>query len=99
MPNYTFEDTETGEQFVEFMMMDQKEYFLEDNPTLKQVFTPIGLAGDHLMGVGPSEPGAFKDRMGQIAAAHPYSPMAQKWGTSASANKRGKPQEHTNRHN
>ena len=83
MPNYTFKDTETNEQFIEFMKIDQKEYFLEDNPTLQQVMTPISLTGDHIMGVGPTEPTAFKERMGEIADAYPYSPLADKWGTSA----------------
>ena len=88
MPNYTFEDTETGEQFVEFMPMDCKEKFLKDNPSINQVFVPIALPGDHIMGVGPKEPTAFKERMGQIADANPYSPMAEKWGTSSTASKR-----------
>lgn len=88
MPNYTFEDTETGEQFVEFMPMDSKEQFLDDNPHLKFVFVPVALPGDHIMGVGPKEPTAFKERMGHIADSHPYSPMAEKWGTSATASKR-----------
>ena len=88
MPNYTFKDTETNEQFIEFMKIDQKEYFLEENPTLQQVLTPINLTGDHIMGVGPTEPTEFKERMGEIADAHPYSPMADNWGTSATASKR-----------
>ena len=88
MPNYTFEDTETGETFIEFMPMDSKDQFLKDNPHLKFVFVPIATTGDHLMGVGPTEPTAFKERMGEIADTHPYSPMAEKWGTSATASKR-----------
>ena len=43
MPNYTFEDIETGEVFVQFMKMDEKETFLKENPNLKFVFTPIAL--------------------------------------------------------
>ena len=80
MPNYTFEDTETGEQFVEFMSMDSKEQFLKDNPNFRFVFVPVGLPGDHLMGVGPKETTQFKERMGQIAEKHPYSPLATKYG-------------------
>ena len=80
MPNYTFEDMETGEKFVEFMKMDQKEYFLEDNPTLQQVFTPISLPGDHLMGLNTTkESGQFQERMSKIPEAHPHSPLADKY--------------------
>tara|TARA_Y100001963_G_scaffold156852_1_gene251472 strand:- start:1154 stop:1474 length:321 start_codon:yes stop_codon:yes gene_type:complete len=81
MPNYTFEDTETGEQFVQFIKMDDKEQYLKDNPTIKQVFVPIALPGDHLMGVGPKETTQFKERMGQIADAHPMSPLGDRYGS------------------
>ena len=52
MPNYTFRDTETGEEFDEFMRMDDKEQFLKDNPNLMSVLKPVALPIDHLMGVG-----------------------------------------------
>ena len=41
MPNYTFEDTETGEQFVEFMPMDSKEKFLEYLSDLEQALKDL----------------------------------------------------------
>tara|TARA_B100000508_G_scaffold135787_1_gene127986 strand:- start:94 stop:414 length:321 start_codon:yes stop_codon:yes gene_type:complete len=84
MPNYTFEDIETGEVFVQFMKMDEKETFLKENPNLKFVFTPIALPGDHIMGVGPNkgrETDHFKERMSRIAETHPNSPLADKYGS------------------
>ena len=45
MPNYTFENTKTGENFIEFMAISEKEKFLADNPHLKFVFTPIYIEG------------------------------------------------------
>ena len=84
MPNYTFEDTETGEQFVEFMPMDSKEQFLEDNPHLKFVFVPIGLPGDHMMGVGPKPDSGFTESMQRISEAHPGSPLADRFGSNES---------------
>lgn len=38
MPLYSFENTETGEQFDERMPYDDLENYLKDNPHLRQVF-------------------------------------------------------------
>ena len=84
MPNYTFENTETGEVFVEFMKMDDKEQYLKDNPDIKFVFTPIGLTGDHIMGVGPKTDGGFNEVMTRIAHGHPNSGLADKYGDGLS---------------
>ena len=81
MPNYTFEDTETGEQFVEFMRMDSKEQFLKDNPNLRFVFVPIATTSDHLMGVGPKTDGGFNEVMTRISHGHPDSPLAERYGS------------------
>ena len=34
------------------------------------------------MGVGPKNDGGFQENMQRIAAAHPDSPMSEKWGGS-----------------
>tara|TARA_A100001015_G_C14704651_1_gene599672 strand:- start:391 stop:711 length:321 start_codon:yes stop_codon:yes gene_type:complete len=81
MPNYTFRDNETGEEFEQFMRMDDKPKFLEDNPNLKFVFKPVALPGDHLMGVGPQETTQFKERMAKISETHPMSPLADRYGS------------------
>ena len=81
MPNYTFRNTETGEEFTEFMRMDDKEQFLKDNPNLMSVLKPVALPGDHLMGVGPQETTQFKERMAKISEAHPMSPLADRYGS------------------
>ena len=73
MPNYTFRNTETGEEFEEFMKMDDKEQFLKDNPNFMFVFKPVALPGDHIMGVGPKETTQFKERMQKVSEAHPMS--------------------------
>ena len=84
MPNYTFEDTETGEMFVEFMRMDDKEKYLKDNPNVKFVFTPIALPGDHIMGVGSKTDGGFNEVMTRIAHGHPTSGLADRYGDGLS---------------
>ena len=81
MPNYTFRNTETGEEFEEFMKMDEKEQFLKDNQNFMFVFKPVALPGDHIMGVGPKETTQFKERMAKISQAHPMSPLADRYGS------------------
>ena len=81
MPTYRFVNENTGEEFDEFMSISTKDVYLKDNPHFKQVYTPIALAGDHLMGVGPKVDGGFTENMQRIAAAHPSSPMAKTYGS------------------
>ena len=42
--------------------------------------TAPALAGDHIMGVGPSVDGGFTERMEQIGNSHPGSPLAARYG-------------------
>jgi hypothetical protein len=81
MPTYRFLDEKNGKEFDDFMSMSDKEEYLKENSHLKQVFTPIALARDHLMGVGPKVDGGFNENMQRIAAAHPNSPMADRYGS------------------
>ena len=81
MPTYRFVDENTGEEFDEFMSISAKDVYLKDNPNFRQVYTPIALAGDHLMGVGPKVDAGFTANMQRIAAAHPSSPMAKTYGS------------------
>ena len=80
MPTYRFYDEINGKEFDEFMSMSDKENYLKENPHFRQVYTPIALAGDHLMGVGPKVDGGFTENMQRIANAHPNSPMADRYG-------------------
>ena len=87
MPTYTFFDTETQEQYEEFMSMAELDEYKKSNPHVNQVYVPIALVGDHVMGVGPKNDGGFNERMSQIASAHPNSPMADKYKTGESHKK------------
>ena len=84
MPTYCFINEKTGEEFDEFMSISAKEGYLKDNPDFRQVYTPIAIAGDHLMGVGPKVDSGFTENMQRIAAAHPNSRMADKYGSGRS---------------
>ncbi len=81
MPTYTFYDEASGIEWDDFLSIADKEKFLKENPQIKQVFQPIAIAGDHLMGVGPKESGAFNETMSKIAEKHPSSSLANKYGS------------------
>ena len=82
MPTYTFYDESSGIEWDEFLSMAQREKFLKKNLQIRQVLKPVALAGDHLMGVGPKTDGGFNENMSRIAAAHPDSPLADRYGSS-----------------
>ncbi len=84
MPTYRFRDMNTGEEFEEFMSMDERENYLKTHPLIAQVPVPVAFVGDHIMGVGPKNDEGFKERMSQIASAHPNSPLADKYKTGES---------------
>ena len=62
--------------------MSELDEYKKNNPNIRQVFTPIAIAGDHIMGVGPKVDGGFTENMQRIGAAHPGSPLADKFGGS-----------------
>ena len=87
MPTYTFYDTVTQEEYEEFMSMSELDEYKKMNPHVNQVFVPIAVVGDHVMGVGPKNDGGFNERMSQIASAHPNSPLADNYKTGESHKK------------
>ena len=87
MPTYRFRDMNSGEEFDEFMSMGEREKYLKTHRTIAQVPVPVAFVGDHIMGVGPKNDEGFKERMSQIASAHPNSPLADKYKTGESHKK------------
>ena len=87
MPTYRFRDMNSDEEFDEFMSMDERENYLKTHPLIAQVPVPVAFVGDHIMGVGPKNDEGFKERMSQIASAHPNSPLADKYKTGESHKK------------
>ena len=82
MPTYTFYDTVTQEEYEEFMSISELDEYKKRNSHVNQVYTPIAVVGDHVMGVGPKVDGGFTENMQRIAAAHPGSPLDDKFGGS-----------------
>ena len=87
MPTYIFKDMSTGEEFQDFMSINEKETYLQTNTNIVQLPNTITFVGDHTMGVGPKNDGGFNERMSQIASAHPNSPLADRYKTGESHKK------------
>jgi hypothetical protein len=77
MPLYTFVDTETGDQWDDFMSYDNYKKFLVDNPTINPVFgiNVIGGKGDRV-----KTDSGMNDLLGRIARSNPTSPLADRYG-------------------
>jgi len=98
MPTYTFYDTVTQEEYDEFMPMAELDKYKKMNPHVNQVYVPIAVVGDHLMGVGPKTDGGFQENMQRIAAAHPGSPLDDKFGGSTRSHKELKTRDAIDKH-
>ena len=79
MPTYTFYNTETDEQFDDFMSWSQRETYLEENPHIEPILTTAALVGDHIVN---RMDGGMKETFSRIAEAHPNSPLADRFGSS-----------------
>ena len=94
MPTYTFYNTETDEQFDDFMSWSQRENYLKDNPHIEPMLTTAALVGDHIVN---RIDGGMKDTFSRIAEAHPNSPLADRFGSSQN-NKQKRVQELGKKH-
>ena len=81
MPTYTFYNTETDEQFNDFMSWSQRETYLEENPHIEPMLTTAALVGDHII---QKVDGGMKDVFSRVAEAHPNSPLADRYGSGRS---------------
>ena len=66
------------------MSIAEMEKFMRENPHIKKAWNKApSLTGDHIMGVGPKVDGGFTENMQRIAAAHPTSALADRYGSGA----------------
>ena len=98
MPTYTFYDESSGIEWEQFLSIAEREKFLKENTQIIQVIVPVAIVGDHVMGVGPKVDGGFTENMQRIAAAHPGSPLADKFGGSTQTHKEIKTRATINKH-
>jgi hypothetical protein len=80
MPTYTFYDEKTGKEWDDIMSNSEREEYLKDNPHISQIPGGFALVGDHIMGVGPKQDGGMTENLQRIAAAHPGTPLADRYG-------------------
>ena len=98
MPTYRFNNMNSGKEYDEFMSNAEREIYLKTHPLITQIYTPIAIVGDHVMGVGPKVDGGFTENMQRIAAAHPDSPLADKFGGSTMSHQEIKTRRAINKH-
>lgn len=70
MPNYSFKNKETGEEFDQLMSWDEKVKYLEENPHITSVIT----APQIISGTGnfnSKVPQWHKDNMAEMKKLHP----------------------------
>lgn len=80
MPTYLFRDKETDEIFESFMSYTERAELLEAHPELEPVVTAPALISG-ISGITHKNDSGFNDLMGRIAAANPYSPLADRHGS------------------
>lgn len=79
MPTFNFINTETGENFEDFLTNSKKEELLSKNPHIKQVpstFAIVSGTGDSYSKTDDS----WKEVLSKVAEAHPESEMAKRYG-------------------
>tara|TARA_Y100000782_G_scaffold53378_1_gene59482 strand:+ start:147 stop:470 length:324 start_codon:yes stop_codon:yes gene_type:complete len=88
----------TGKEHDKFMSNNEREKYLKTHPIITQLPSIVAVVGDHIMGVGPKVDGGFNENMQRIAAAHPNSPLADKFGGSTVSHKEIKTRNAINKH-
>ena len=78
MPNYTFEDTNTGDVHEITMRIAERDEFVKDNPHMKQLITGAPMM---VSGTGMKNDGGWAENMSRIAEAHPGTPLADRYGS------------------
>lgn len=79
MPTFKFIDTETGEEFEEFMSNSTKEDLLSKNPHIKQLpsaFAIVSTTGS----VDSKTDDTWKEVLSKVAEAHPDSAVGERYG-------------------
>lgn len=71
MPTYSFINTETDEEFTEFMSMSEKENYLKENPHIKQtLLTAPPVCDPTRIGVTSKPDNGFRDVLKKIKSSH-----------------------------
>ena len=78
MPTYDFVNTNTGEEFEEFMSMAAREQYLKDNPHIQQMLGATStVSGVSITGKVPD---GFKEVLAKVSENHKQSSVANRHG-------------------
>jgi len=78
MPTYDFVNTETGEEFEQFMSISAREEFLKTNPHIQQVLGATStVSGVSITGKVPD---GFKEVLAKVSENHKQSSVANRHG-------------------
>jgi len=81
MPTFRFLDTETGEEFEDFLSNSRKEELLIKNPHVQQMPTLFGIASMAAAGEFVSKTDdTWREVLSKAAEAHPDSPLGERYG-------------------
>lgn len=97
MPTFKFINTETGEEFEDFISNSTKEELLAKNPHIRQLpstFAIVSGTGD----VFSKTDDTWKEVMSKVAEAHPDGDIAQKYGLGHKSIKQSKTKEILKKH-
>lgn len=77
MPTYKFLNTETGEEFEDFISISRKEELLKLNPHIESIIqAPAIISGTS---ASSKVPEGFKEVLSKVAEAHPESPVGERY--------------------
>ncbi len=79
MPTFRFLNTETGEEFEDFISNNRKQELLEKNPHIKQLpssFAIASMAGS----LESKTDNTWKEVLSKVAEAHPDSTVGERYG-------------------
>ena len=78
MPTYRFLNTETNEEFEDFISISRKEELLKINPHIQQVIEAPAIV---TMATNTNKvPDGFKEVLSKVAEAHPESVVGERYG-------------------
>jgi hypothetical protein len=80
---YSFENTETGEEFDLQMSNAEREEYLAANPHITQVFTRMNLCDPIRIGVTKAPSDFQKYVLGRVKEKHPLGNVERRAGTIA----------------
>lgn len=79
MPTFKFLNTETGEQFEDFLSNSKKEELLGKNPHIQQM--PLSFAIASMVGsIDSKTDNSWKEVLSKVAEAHPDSNVGERYG-------------------